>query len=167
MQRTISAAALGLAVLGPAALVLGAALPAAAERPATIAGRVYACTNGAPVAHAAVRLRGLDDGLTIALTADGTGHFVRVGLAPGRYLIEASAPLPAGDRHWVAPTASRLARVETDDVLELRIGTDPPGRFYGPGPVRWPDAAPTGPHPACDDPLVPLAPAMSDRYIIH
>ncbi len=52
-------------------------------------------------------------------------------------------------------------------MLALRIGTDPPGRFYGAGPVRWPDAAPTGPHPACDDPLVPQAPAMTDRYIIH
>jgi hypothetical protein len=167
MKRTIAAAALvlGTALLG--ATLSAAALPAAAQGPATIGGRVYACASGAPVGHAAVRLRGLDDGATIVLTSDAGGRFVRVGLAPGRYLIEASAPPPAQPilpGHWLAPTASRLARVETDDVLDLRIGTDAPERFYGVGPVRRPDAAP---HPACDDPLVPVAVPMVDRYIIR
>ncbi len=94
----------------------------------------------------------------------------RVGLAPGRYLIEATPPLPAGPLpagHWFAPTASRLARVETDDLLDLRIGTDPPARFYGVGPARGPGAEATEPRPACDDPLVPPAPPLTDRYIIH
>ena len=74
-------------------------------------------------------------------------------------------------RSWKSPLAqaSRYAanasRVETDDVLDLRIGTDAPQRFYGVGPVRRPD---TAPHPACDDdPLVPAAVPTVDRYIIH
>jgi carboxypeptidase family protein len=161
MKRTILAAALGLAT----------ALPAAAQKPATITGRVYACETGAPLAHAAVRLRGLDDGSAVALTSDAGGRFARVGLAPGRYLIEATPPLPTQPLrhgHWVAPTASRLARLETDDVLDLRIGTAAPERSYGVGPVRRPGAPEsTAPQPACDDPLVPPAVPTADRYIIH
>ncbi len=176
MARTIAptAARLRGTVLRAAlaAAALGAALPAAAQGPATITGHVYACDTGRPLANAAVRLRGLDDGQTIVLTSGRNGYFARVGLAPGRYLIEAAAPLPAQPPrpgHWVAPTASRLARVETDDKLDLRIGTDAPRRFFGIGPVRRPE--PGGevarPQPACDEPLVPPAVPTSDRYIIH
>jgi Carboxypeptidase regulatory-like domain len=154
-----------------AATLFAATLPAAAQGPATITGHVYDCDTGRPLANAAVRLRGLDDGQTIALTSGRNGYFARVGLAPGRYLIEAAAPLPAQPPrggHWVAPAASRLARVETDDKLDLRIGTDAPRRFLGVGPVRRPEADEARrPQPACDDPLVPAAVPMSDRYIIH
>ncbi len=119
------------------AAALAAALPAAAQGPATIRGRVYACETGRPVAHATVHLHGLDERSTITLSAGADGRFARVGLAPGRYLIDAAAPLPTQPvryGHWVAPVASRLARVETDDVLDLRIGTEAPARFFGVGP---------------------------------
>ncbi len=113
------------------------------------------------MAHATVHLHGLDERSTITLSAGADGRFARVGLAPGRYLIDAAAPLPTQPvryGHWVAPVASRLARVETDDVLDLRIGTEAPARFFGVGPVRRPGALEsTAPQPACDDPLVPQA----------
>ncbi len=165
MTRTIISTA--AALLGAAAL---AALPAAAQGPATITGQVYACETGQPLANAAVRLRGLDDGQVITLTSGRDGYFGRVGLMPGRYLIEAAAPVPvAAPRRgrWVAPTASRLARVETDDHLYLRIGTAPPAYALVAGPRRPESDGPTGPQPACDDPLVPMAAPTSDRYIIH
>ncbi len=153
------------------AALLAAALPAAAQGPATISGQVYACGTGRPLAGAAVRLRGLDDGGTIALTSGRDGRFSRVGLTPGRYLIEATAPLPArppGSGHWFAPTASRLARVENDDFLTVRIGAAAPSRFHGVGPARRPGAdESTQPRPACDEPLVPPAVPTSDRTIIH
>jgi hypothetical protein len=174
LHRTASAAPLRAAVLGAALVAvttLAAAVPAAAQGPATIAGQVYACESGRPLPNASVRLRGLDDGQVIKLTSGRDGRFVRVGLMPGRYLIEAAAPLPAQPPrrgHWIAPTASRLARVETDDKLSLRIGTDAPVRALVPGPTRRPESnGPTGPQPACDDPLVPMATPTSDRYIIH
>ena len=129
LAAPLRTAAVGAALLGAAAL---AALPAAAQGPATITGHVYACDGGRPLAHAAVRLRGLDDGQTIALTSDRNGHFARVGLMPGRYLIEAAAPLPVARRGTVTGSRRRLrawpgSRPTT--ISYLRIGTDAAGRL--------------------------------------
>lgn len=160
---------IGLSVVLLAVTAL-AARPAAAQGPATITGQVYACESGRPLPNASVHLRGLDDGQTIALTSGRDGYFARVGLMPGRYLIEATAPLPATAPRrgrWVAPTASRLARVETDDKLQVRIGTAPPAYALVSGPRRPESNQPAVPQPACDDPLVPPAVPTSDRYIIH
>ena len=146
------ASSASLRVLTVSALLLAVLAPAAAQGPATIHGQVYACSSGAPVPGAVVRLHDLDNGTTIGLIAGKDGRFSRVGLTPGRYLISATAPRQTR-------TASRLARLETDDVLTFRIGTD----------AAWPvdQSTDNRPHPACDTALIPQAPPMSSRYIIR
>jgi hypothetical protein len=134
---------------------------AAAEGPATIRGFVYACSNHAPMPGARVTLHRLDDDTYVHVTADQRGRFARVGLAPGRYLISVQgAPGRFDGRTRVA---SRLARVDTDDVLDMSIGGDPLVMISNHG--RPPD--PYNPQPLCDDALVPPAPPTSDRYVIH
>jgi hypothetical protein len=146
-----------LAVLG----ALVAPSFAAAEGPATIRGFVYACSNHVPMPGARVTLHRLDDDTYVHVTADQRGRFARVGLTPGRYLISVQgAAVRYGGR---TRTASRLARVDTDDVLDMSIGGDEAQMISNHG--AWSD--PYHPQPLCDDPLVPPAPQTSDRYVIH
>jgi hypothetical protein len=133
----------------------------AAEGPATIRGFVYACSDHAPMPAARVTLHRLDDDTYVHVTADQRGRFARVGLTPGHYLISVQgAGGPYGGR---TRTASRLARVDTDDVLDMSIGGSPLIMISSHGTP--PDAY--HPQPLCDDPLVPPAPPTSDRYVIR
>jgi hypothetical protein len=158
MKRTISTIAVALA--------FGAATPALAEGPATIHGVVYECATRHALANAYVTLRGADNGEVFKMRTDAQGRFQRVGLTPGRWLIEASSrPGAGGERD----TASRLATLETDDVLEMVIGTRLLSASRATG-VRAAADRPTNantPHPLCDSARVPQAPTTSDRYIIH
>jgi hypothetical protein len=140
----------------------------AAQGPATIRGRVYACHKGAPIGFAPVVLRSLDDGTVIQLVADEHGRFARVGVSPGRYLIGVTGILPRPGRRTVVP-ASRLARVESDDVLDVALGSDIMTEISSHTKLPYAAPLPPGndPHPDCDPALVPPAPSTADRYIIH
>ena len=153
-----------LAVAGP--LVVPPA--AFAQGPATIRGLVYACYNRAPIGSAPVILRSLDDGKVIRLVSDAQGRFVHVGVPPGRYLIGVSGILPRPGRRTVAP-ASRLARVESDDVLDVALGSDIRTEISSHTKLPYAEPLPPGddPHPQCDPAVVPPAAPTSDRYIIH
>jgi Carboxypeptidase regulatory-like domain len=156
MKRTIASLAVALA--------FGAAAPASAEGPSTIHGVVYECATRHALANAYVTLRGVDNGETFKMRTDARGRFARVGLTPGRWLIEASSRPAAADRD----AASRLATLETDDVLDMVIGT----RLVSPAretAVRAADrpANANTPHPLCDSARVPQAPTTADRTIIH
>jgi hypothetical protein len=137
--------------------LLAAPSLASAEGPATIRGLVYACSNHAPWPGARVTLHRLDDDTYLHVIADQRGRFARVGLTPGRYVISVQG---AADRR--TRVASRLARLDTDDVLDMSIGGDPGVLISS----VWPPD-PYHPQPLCDDPLVPPAPQTSDRYVIH
>jgi|GEM_PF-3211272 len=145
-----------------------------AQSPATIRGQVYDCKTGRAMALATVQLRSLDDGTTLSLQTASDGRFARVGVQPGRYLISATGP--RGDQSPLyarmgSTTASRLARVDTDDVLDVRIGTNQTLKVISFLPVRVtktvPAPDPNEPHPVCDAAVVPPAPPTSDRYVIH
>jgi Carboxypeptidase regulatory-like domain len=158
MKRTIPTIAIALA--------FGAAAPASAEGPATIHGVVYECATRHTLANAYVTLRGLDNGETFAMRTDSQGRFVRVGLTPGRWLIEASSrPGAAGER----AAASRVATLETDDVLDMVIGTRllSAARATAVHDAADRSAIANTPHPLCDSARVPQAPTTSDRTIIH
>jgi Carboxypeptidase regulatory-like domain len=160
-----------------AVLALGVPSAALAQGPATIRGVVYSCATGAVVPSARVVLHGVDDGTTVALTTNGRGRFTKVGLAPGRYMISATPPLSPP---WNQPrplglfTSSRMALLETDDVVDMRIGTRPPAMVINQLAAHAPIGTVTAsaetankPAPACDAPLVPLAPSTASRYIIR
>jgi hypothetical protein len=158
MKRPIATLALALA--------FGAATPASAEGPATIHGVVYECASRHALANAYVTLRGVDNGEAFNMRTDAQGRFVRVGLTPGRWLIEASSrPGASAERD----AASRLATLEADDVLNMVIGTRllSPARATAVRAVGAGPANPDVPHPLCDPARVPLVPATSDRTIIH
>jgi len=142
--------------------------PASAQGPATIRGLVYACYNRAPIASAPVILRSLDDGTVIRLISDANGRFARVGVPPGRYLIGTTGILPRPGRRTVIP-ASRLARLESDDVLDVALGSDIVFEISSHTLVPYAAPLPAGndPHPHCDPAVVPPASPTSDRYIIH
>lgn len=140
-------------VIAAVALAAATSLPAAAQGPATIRGIVYDCGSHRALAGIPVRLIDLDTHARITMRSDANGRFVRVGLTPGRYLIEASGGTPA----------SRGARLETDDVLDVLIGTTPGVRVN----AASESAVDSTPHPLCDPALVPMAPSTSDRTIIH
>ena len=157
-----------------AAAVLGlVALPsfASAEMPATIRGVVYACDTGAPIPNADVWITAVGGGSHTALVTDTQGGFARVGLAPGRYLVIIVGWIHNSTTIAVRG-ASRLATVDTDDVLDVRIGTQivpyPPS---SPGlkVIGRATAAPfyRQPIPICDAAVVPPAQPTSDRYVIH
>jgi hypothetical protein len=168
-----------------AAVAFAAALlvppPVAAQGPATVRGVVYDCTSGQPISGASVELRNLVDGSTIKLAAHDDGRFVRVGVEPGRYLISASGPVLRGQPGLTvpSPTASRLARLENDDVLDVRIGTyrtlyraavERARRSADGYDAAYASLPPPGPNearPICDSAFVPAAPSTSTRYIIH
>jgi Carboxypeptidase regulatory-like domain len=165
MRVTIGHAAAFAALLATGALVPGAAN---AEGPATLHGQVYSCSDNTPIASAHVTLRGIDDGTLREITTGPDGRFVRVGLMPGRYLIVASP----GYRSRV-DAASRMALLDTDDNLSVRIGTnvykavlERRGRKLLPRDPSAPDPYERA-VPACDSPLVPLASSTSNRYVIH
>jgi hypothetical protein len=163
MRRSIPpvavAAALAIAVLGPHAVL--------AEGPATMHGLVYSCENRLPIASAHVTLRGIDDGTVRELTTDTAGRFVRIGLTPGRYLIVASA----GGRGLHPAVSSRMAMLDNDDNLTMRIGTYTAGSSYSgyqSTSIRQEARDPyTQATPACDAPLVPLAHSTANRYVIR
>jgi hypothetical protein len=162
-----------IATIAAACLAL-APCAAGAQSPATIRGQVYDCTTGRGMAAATVELRNLDDGTTFALRAANDGRFVRVGVQPGRYLISATGPSLGQDPFYArhgSTTASRLARLDTDDVLDVRIGTNPTLQVISVLLVRPPNTlpaiAPVEPHPVCDPAFVPPAPPTSDRYVFH
>jgi Carboxypeptidase regulatory-like domain len=156
------------AVVLTSALLLGSVSSADAQGAATIRGQVYSCATQRPVASVRVRLRGPDEASTTVLAVDRNGRFTRVGVTPGRYLISV---IPAGPaittRHpytgpeEIAPLASRLGRVETDDVLDVRIGVAETPSHAWVAPVSL------TPQPVCDAAIVPPAPSTSNRYIIH
>jgi Carboxypeptidase regulatory-like domain len=176
MKRFATAASVALA------LGYGGMLPppVAAQGPATIRGFVYDCVSGAPLGGASVELRNLD-GSTTSFVVGENGRFVRVGVEPGRYVISATGPVLRGEPGLTlpSPTASRLARVENDDVLDMRIGTyrtlyhASVERSRRPADVSasaYTSLPPHGPNEVrsiCDDPLVPPALPTSSRYIIH
>ncbi len=141
---------------------------ASAQGPATIRGVVYACYNRAPIGFAPVILRALDDGTVIRLVSDAQGRFVRVGVPPGRYLIGVAGILPPPGRRTVSP-ASRLARVESDDVLDVALGTDIFTEISSHTKLPYAAPLPAGddPHPHCDPAVVTPATPTTDRYIIH
>jgi Carboxypeptidase regulatory-like domain len=166
MRRLAALVALGLFALP---------LSAAAQGPATIRGRVYDCDTGSTLTGVPVVLRNVDDGSVVRLRSGQDGRFARVGLQPGRYLIAAlpeyRAPRPFATRDpRMATFASRLARVETDDVLDLILGTRM-RPTVGPNVVQPPPAgellADDQPQPLCDPALVPRALPTTDRYIMH
>ncbi len=165
-MRKTSAAAVAIATsLAAAALVPHAAR---AEGPATIHGLVYSCNDRTPIPQAHVTLRGIDDGTLREITTGADGRFIRVGLMPGRYLIVASS---TRFRKGPGDVASRMALLDTDDNLDVRIGTytRSPGGTHGSPRVAGPtDADPYARAvPLCDPPLVPLASSTSTRYVIR
>ena len=87
---------------------------------------------------------------------------------PGRYLIAVNGILPRPGRRTVLP-ASRLARVETDDVLDVRLGTDIRTEISSHTKLPYAAPLPAGddPHPQCDAAVAPPAAPTTDRYIIH
>jgi hypothetical protein len=160
MKQTIPTIAVAVA------LGFGAAAPASAEAPATIHGVVYECSTRHALASAYVTLRGVDNGDVFNMRTDAKGRFARVGLTPGRWLIEASSrPGAAGERD----AASRLAMLETDDVLDMVIGTRllSTARATPVRPAADRPANANTPHPLCDSARVPQAPTTADRTIIH
>ena len=168
------------AVAAAFAATLSVPPPVAAQGPATIRGIVYDCVSGAPIAGASVELRNLD-GSTTSFVVPENGRFVRVGLEPGRYVVSATGPVLRGQTGLTlpSPTASRLARVENDDVLDMRIGTyrtlynaaversRRPAAVNAPAYTSLPPLGPNEVRSICDDPLVPPALPTSNRYIIH
>lgn len=153
-------------------LVAGSTVSAGAEGATTLRGVVYACGTSSPVGFAHVQLRALDGGRSIDIATDATGRFSRVGLTPGRYLIVASNDRPY--RHY--SVASRIALLESGDVVDMRIGTGMarPGRRAALGGGRLAPGSETATRlayeqatPICDDANVPPATPTSDRYLIH
>jgi hypothetical protein len=149
-------------------LALALTGPASAEGPATIHGVVYDCATRHAIVGAFVTLRGVDSGEVFRARSDERGRFVHVGMTPGHWLIEASThPGTDADRD----TASRMALLETGDVLEMVIGT----RLLSPAQAsaghflttRGAPRSDETPRPLCDPARVPPAPSTSDRYIIH
>jgi len=158
--------------LAAAALLSLAVQPsfASAETPATIRGIVYSCTTGAPVAGANVLLRAVDGASLSTLRTDARGAFVRVGVEPGRYVVFVGGPVRDSTTTFARP-ASRLAGVDTGDVLDVRLGTQ-----LLTGPPRSDDTivadanaaqALQQAEPLCDAPLVPRALQTSVHYVVH
>ncbi len=167
LRRTLEARRMKLSIASLAVtLAFGVVTPAGAEGPATIHGVVYDCASRHAIVNAYVTLHGLDNGEKFKTLTDAHGRFARVGLTPGHWLIEASTrPGAAGERD----AASRLATLETDDVLEMVIGTRLRGeaRATAGHPARDRQAKANTAHPLCDPARVPQAPSTSDRTIIH
>ena len=157
--------------------LVAAALPAlaSAQGPATVRGLVYSCGGGTPLAAVPVTLRSLDDGGIVRVKSDARGRFAHVGLQPGRYLISVGGVIPATAETSptrppivVVSAASRLARLESDDVLDVSIGTSLVAvRTSNRSIVRGFSVSSDAPQPMCDPAIVPPAPSTSDRYIIH
>ncbi|HTJ25728.1 MAG TPA: hypothetical protein VMA36_06130 [Candidatus Limnocylindria bacterium] len=115
-----------------------------------------------------MRLRDIDDGTTTTFPVRADGRFGRVGITPGRYLVSVLPMGPAiaggsGQRgpQEIAPIASRLARVESDDVLDVRLGVSSVPSH------PWLRGVSLAPEPVCDSDVVPPAPPTSDRFVIR
>jgi len=136
-----------------------------AQGPATIRGLAYECHGRAPMPSARVTLHPLDGGADIHVVADEHGRFTRVGLTPGRYIVGVQGRRTLYYGRYIGQTriASRLARLEADDVLDMTIGGESLYMISNHGDS--PD--PNQPRPLCDAAVVPPAPATTDRYIIH
>ncbi|MBV8749638.1 MAG: carboxypeptidase regulatory-like domain-containing protein [Candidatus Eremiobacteraeota bacterium] len=128
-----------------AVLSLGAVSAASAQGPASMRGVVYECSTRAPLANALVTLRNTAGNPAINLRADADGRFRRVGLEPGTYQVTATGKV---GRHTVV--ARRLAKLESDDTLEVAMGTTQYWQQNG-----------------CEPYYVPLAVSTADRYILH
>jgi hypothetical protein len=138
---------------------------ALAQGAATIRGVAYSCADHRPMPSALITLHPLDGGADMQQETDAHGRFTRVGLTPGRYIVSVEGRGTTYQGWYVVRTnaASRLTRLEADDVLDMSIGGSNLTTISRHG--RPPD--PNQPHPLCDAPLVPPAPATTDRYIIH
>ncbi len=136
-----------------------------AQGPATIRGVAYSCADHGPMPSALITLHPLDGGADLQLETDAHGRFARVGLTPGRYIVSVEGRGTPYQGRYVFRTnaASRLARLEADDVLDMSIGGSDVITISRHG--RPPD--PNQPHPLCDAALIPPAPSTTDRYIIR
>lgn len=162
-------------VVSAAAVLALALLPsfASAEMPATIRGVVYSCDTGAPIANASVGITRVGERMPIPLLTNAQGAFARVGIPPGQYVVSVAGRI-RGSRTIAVRGASRLARVDTDDVMDMRIGTQtivvppepPPAALMNLSNPHLPTFV-LEPVPICDAAVVPPAPSTSDRYVIH
>ena len=138
---------------------------ASAQGPATIRGFAYECRDHSPMPSALITLHPLDGDADVRVVADARGRFTRVGLTPGRYIVSVQGRGMLYQGQYIGRTnaASRLLRLEADDVLDMSIGGDHLIAISRHG--RPPD--PDQPHPLCDAAVVPPAPSTTDRYIIR
>ncbi|HEV3087131.1 MAG TPA: carboxypeptidase-like regulatory domain-containing protein [Candidatus Elarobacter sp.] len=137
-----------------AVLSLGTMVPAGAQGSASLRGQVYYCDTHQPLAAAAVSVISTDGTTSVHLRTDANGRFVRVGLPAGTYRVETS---PQAGR-WVY-SARRLARLESDDVLDVGLGVTPLTDVRSGMTLVTPKR--------CEPYLVPLAVPTTDRYIVH
>lgn len=81
-------------VLRTAALVVlaFAAIPAGAQEPAAVFGRLVVAGSNEPIADATVRLVQPGSTREIVLRSDGEGRFARLGVRPGRYEAKIERP---------------------------------------------------------------------------
>jgi hypothetical protein len=71
--------------LGLVAVLLALALPASAQDPGMIYGRLSAAGGRGPVAGATVRFVEVRTEREVAIATDAAGRFAHIGLRPGRY----------------------------------------------------------------------------------
>jgi hypothetical protein len=154
----------GLAAIAAAGALLVPSV-AFAQGPATIRGVAYACQDHAAMPSARITLHPLSGDADVHLVADEHGRFTRVGLTPGRYIVSVQGRGMLYRGQYIGRTriASRLVRLEADDVLDMSIGGETLVTISSHGDA--PD--PNKPRPLCDAALVPPAPATTDRYIIR
>ena len=136
-----------------------------AQGAATIRGVAYSCTDRSPMPSARVTLHPLDGAADVHLAADANGRFTRVGLTPGQYIVSVQGRGTLYQGRYIGRTriASRLARVDADDVLDMAIGGET--LYLISSHADSPD--PNKPRPLCDPAFVPPAPATTDRSIIR
>lgn len=77
-------------------LLAAAALPAAAQQASVLQGSVEFADSKAPAAGIAVQLVSEDTNQKLKVTADKKGHYIKLGIRPGRYhaIIECDGYMP-------------------------------------------------------------------------